>query len=104
MSITSVNKDFNRASSSAKGKIDFAAPGVDVLSTNSAGGYSLFDGTSFATAYASGLIGEFLSESKEKFSQKEIRNLLIGNVENLGDKDFNREYGHEIINFNGMVK
>ncbi len=62
ISISSVNKEFKRASSSAKGKIDFAAPGVDILSTNQDGGYSTYSGTSFATAFATGVIAALLAE------------------------------------------
>ncbi|MGR6020492.1 S8 family peptidase [Bacillus paranthracis] len=64
ISISSVNKEFKRASSSAKGKIDFAAPGVDILSTNQDGGYSTYSGTSFATAFATGVIAALLAEGR----------------------------------------
>lgn len=67
-SITAVDKNFQRLSSSAKGKIDFAAPGENVLSTNHLGEYSYYTGTSFATAYATGIIAIFLSE----FEQPEL--------------------------------
>lgn len=58
----------------AKGKIDFVAPGIKVLSTSNDGAYSLFDGASFSTAYVTGIVSRVLNEkdwevSSERFTK-----------------------------------
>ncbi|CAM4333514.1 S8 family peptidase [Bacillus paranthracis] len=97
ISISSVNKEFKRASSSAKGKIDFAAPGVDILSTNQDGGYSIYSGTSFATAFATGVISVLLAESDNKLNLDQIKKTLIERSIDLGSKGYDNEFGHGLI-------
>ncbi|MBN6887496.1 S8 family serine peptidase [Cytobacillus horneckiae] len=66
ISVTSLDKELQRSSFAALGKIDFALPGEEILSTDNNGDYSLFEGTSFATAYASGVISVLLSKYKNE--------------------------------------
>ncbi|MGR5984450.1 S8 family peptidase [Bacillus cytotoxicus] len=97
ISISSVNKEFKRASSSAKGKIDFAAPGVDILSTNQDGGYSIYSGTSFATAFATGVISVLLAESDNMLNLDQIKKILIERSIDLGSKGYDNEFGYGLI-------
>jgi subtilisin family serine protease len=69
ISVNSIKKNLKRPSSAARGKIDYIAPGVDILSTNHRGEYSLFTGTSFAAAHVTGVtslyVQDYLSKSKK---------------------------------------
>lgn len=62
ISITSIDKKLQRSGFASKGKIDFVLPGEEILTTNNDGGYSLFNGTSFATAHATGIIALILAD------------------------------------------
>ncbi|HHK5541839.1 MULTISPECIES: S8 family peptidase [Bacillus cereus group] len=97
ISISSVNKEFKRASSSAKGKIDFAAPGVDILSTNQDGGYSTYSGTSFATAFATGVIAALLAEGDNTLNLHQIKKILIERSIDLGSTGYDNEFGYGLI-------
>ncbi|AQY42491.1 S8 family peptidase [Bacillus thuringiensis] len=97
ISISSVNKEFKRASSSAKGKIDFAAPGVDILSTNQDGGYSTYSGTSFATAFATGVIAALLAEGDNTLNLDQIKKILIERSIDLGSTGYDNEFGYGLI-------
>lgn len=65
LSISAIDADMNRPSSTAKGKVDYVAPGVSIISTDPVGGYSIYEGTSFATAYATGAIAVLISDLRE---------------------------------------
>ena len=65
---------------SAIGKIDFVAPGVDILSLTPDGGYDLFDGSSFSAAFVTGIVAEYLSRndiSRNEYRQAAIFDYLI---------------------------
>ncbi|KGA96629.1 hypothetical protein AJ85_21615 [Alkalihalobacillus alcalophilus ATCC 27647 = CGMCC 1.3604] len=71
ISITSVDEDLNRSSFASKHNIDYAMPGENIYTTNKDGGYSFFDGTSFATAHATGIISILLDYYKQE--QREFK-------------------------------
>lgn len=98
ISISAVNKDLKRPSSAARGKIEFVAPGTDILTTNNNGNYSYFNGTSFATAHATGIIALILQD--RDLSNTEIISTLIENVLDLGEEGYDREYGHGLLQAN----
>ncbi|WP_253275512.1 S8 family peptidase [Rossellomorea aquimaris] len=98
LSISAVNKNFQRSNMSAKGKIDYAAPGVDIYSTTSDGSYDTFSGTSFAAAYFTGILALILSDNEN--SKNEIRKLLKPYICDLGEKDFDPDYGEGLIILN----
>ncbi|QOY36649.1 S8 family peptidase [Anaerobacillus isosaccharinicus] len=102
LSITSIREDLKRASSAAKGKIDFAAPGVDIISTDKDGGYSLFTGTSFATAYATGFIARLLEE--KDLTRDELMNVLKELAVDLGVEGYDREYGYGLLKMKNEVE
>lgn len=70
LSVSAINKDLETLSSSAKGKIDFTAPGDQILSTNKNGNYELFSGSSFAAAYVTGIIAFWINEYENNFNNK----------------------------------
>ncbi|MBY7114872.1 S8 family serine peptidase [Bacillus sp. 17RED48] len=101
ISISSVDKNFKRPISAAKGKIDFVAPGEKILSTDKNGGYSEFSGTSFAAAYASNYIAELLASelnSKGKdINSFRVKELLINLSKDLGVDGFDSSYGYGVL-------
>lgn len=98
ISISAVNKELKRPTSAARGKIDFVAPGTDILTTNNNGNYSYFNGTSFATAHATGIIALILQD--RDLSKTDIIFTLIENVLYLGEEGYDREYGHGLLQAN----
>jgi len=77
----------SRASFSNWGpEVNVAAPGVDVFSTHLDGGYATGEGTSFATAFVSGLAALLLSQDSSR-SDADIRALLRISTDDLPDGD-----------------
>ncbi|MBP2076956.1 S8 family serine peptidase [Oceanobacillus polygoni] len=93
LSIASIDKNFNIDPQSGYGKIDYSAPGVNVISTDNQGGISEFSGTSFATAYASGVIASIVSTESNITN---IKQLLDTYTLRLNEKPF---FGEGIITF-----
>jgi minor extracellular protease Epr len=96
LSVSSFNKEKKFDPLSAKGKIDYSAPGVNVTSTNNRGGYSGMNGTSFATAYATGAISALISMESLK-DYKNIEQTLQKYTIDLGDKGFDSRFGNGVI-------
>ena len=97
ISVASINKDSKRSSVSAKGKIDYAAPGEDVLSINNQGQIGLWKGTSFAAPMLTGVISVLMSQSDEDITYKNIHNFLKPYVQDLGEKGHDEEFGNGVI-------
>jgi thermitase len=77
----------SRASFSNWGpEVSVAAPGVDVFSTHLDGGYATGEGTSFATAFVSGLVALLLSEDSSR-TDADIRAILRISADDLPDGD-----------------
>ncbi|OLP64694.1 Intracellular serine protease [Bacillus pumilus] len=93
ISVTSVDENLKRSSMSAKGKIDFSAPGEKIISTDANGDYSTFYGTSFATAYVTGLIADYMSDDKPK-NVNDIYLEFKKSAVNLGERN---KYGYGLI-------
>lgn len=106
ISIGAVDSELKRASFSSKGKVDFSAPGVDILSTNNLGSYELYSGTSFATAYITGTIARILGNKEiynvpyEDDNLSYIETILKKISKDLGPAGYDMEYGHGIIILN----
>lgn len=66
LSVGSIDKDGNVDVLSAQGKIDVFAPGKDILTTSSSGGYETVRGTSFSAAYITGTLVTALSNDEIK--------------------------------------
>lgn len=91
ISVNSINQDLKLLNSSASGKIDLVAPGFEVLSTDKAGGYSTFTGTSFAAAYITGAISKLLQENS--FNKNLKDNIVI----DLGEDGYDSSYGYGFL-------
>ncbi|MCD1162801.1 S8 family peptidase [Peribacillus frigoritolerans] len=88
-SISAIDRNKKVFSYAGKGKVDFVAPGVNIPVLNIQGELEKQSGTSFATAYATGIISLVL--------QKDIKNIdeyLKSNAEELGSDD---RYGNGLI-------
>lgn len=94
LSISAINENLIRISSSAKGKVDFVAPGKDILSTDGNGKYSLFTGTSFSTAYVTGVIATVLSRTNVDLKPELVKETLINQSKKLGPE---KEYGDGLL-------
>jgi subtilisin family serine protease len=87
LSISSFDEEFKLDPFSGIGKVDYSAPGVEIVSTDNKGEYSTFSGTSFATAYATGVIASILNESDSNYNANTIREKLSHYVVKLGEKE-----------------
>ncbi|WP_139300161.1 S8 family serine peptidase [Virgibacillus chiguensis] len=70
ISVNAIDSDLNLIDASALGSTDFVAPGKDILSTDSQGGYSLYSGTSFSSAYVTGALSSWLIEYRNTINNK----------------------------------
>jgi subtilisin len=96
IAIAALGRDFKRADFSNTGKqnIDFLAPGVDILSTTTRGGYSILSGSSTAVPFAVGAASLLLS-AKRKYKL----NIRLETVEDYR-RSF-REHGVDISKYKG---
>lgn len=97
LSINSINSKLSRAGSAAKGKVDYATPGEKILSTSQNGEYEYFSGTSFSTAFASGIIARKLVEFGEITSYTSYLDFMKMLEKSVIRKEPINEYGHGIL-------
>nr|WGD63946.1 S8 family serine peptidase [Bacillus subtilis] len=83
----------------AKGKIDFVAPGVQIPVYTDKGEVKTVNGTSFATAFATGVIANILSENPH-FQRSDVISILKSTAKDLGKKGSDKEYGFGLIQYN----
>jgi minor extracellular protease Epr len=95
LSITSINDKLKKDPFSASGKVDYSAPGVNIKSTNNSGDYSIFNGTSFVTAFATGSIACLLSKNNK--DSIDLGELLQAHTLDLGVSGYDKEFGHGLI-------
>lgn len=105
ISVTSIDENYKIGDTSPKGKIDFAAPGVNIISTSSDGSYKKLSGTSLAAPYVTGLVSLIL-ENPEKFglskgniSYESIYSILKKFSKDLGKKGKDNIFGEGFIAF-----
>lgn len=79
--------------------IDYAAPGVNVLTTAPNGKYKLATGTSIASAHVSGVIALLLSQEKDKNIEEALKSTAI----DLGKPGRDEEFGEGLINANSAL-
>lgn len=85
LSISAVDQELASYSLAATGKIDFVAPGVNIPIIGKINDNNIVSGTSFATAYATSVIGYHLSNS----NNTNILSSDVIEVKNLGNKKYN---------------
>jgi thermitase len=87
-----------RSSFSTYGKhISVGAPGSDILSTLMGGGYKSISGTSMATPHVAGLAA-LVKATFPNADAAEIRSRIEKSADDLGDKGFDKYFGHGRIN------
>lgn len=79
--------------------IDFAAPGVSVLTIAPGGKYKIATGTSLSAAHLSGVVALLLSQSKSNL----IDQTLSKTATDLGKPGRDQEFGEGLINANGAL-
>ncbi len=95
LSVGAVDQSLQSASYSSTGnEIDLVAPGSDVISTTSDGGYGVMSGTSMATPHVTGAVAVFWSKNK-KWSNGQVKEKLYQTATPLGAKNI---YGNGLVN------
>jgi subtilisin family serine protease len=100
ISVAATNKLNKKAYFSNYGKIDVAAPGVEILSTVPGGGYDVKQGTSMASPHVAALAGLLASQG---LSAPEIRGRIQKTASDLGAEGKDKYYGWGLINANRAV-
>ncbi|ASB89286.1 Subtilisin [Bacillus sonorensis] len=95
ISVSSVDKNLRRDKFAAKGKVDFVAPGVQIPVLTHSGKLETVDGTSFATAFVTGIVSNILSKNPE-YERKDVLNYLKSTAKDLGRKE---DYGYGLTQY-----
>ena len=90
ISVAATNQADKKAYFSNFGKIDVAAPGVEILSTVPGGGYAYEQGTSMASPHVAALAGLLASQGR---SALEIRNRIQRTAYDLGAEGKDKYFG-----------
>jgi len=94
LAATAVDDKKRLFSMANKGRfIDYAAPGVDVLTTAPGGKYTLATGTSLSSAHLSGIVALLLSEKRGQ----SIDTTLTKTAVDLGKPGRDQEYGDGLV-------
>lgn len=107
ISLTAVDRKLKLGDYSPKGKIDFSAPGIDVVSTVGDGCYEICSGTSIAASYFTGLTALVL-QNPQRFglpagsscTRADVYNILKSFSKDLGEKGKDSIYGEGFVCFN----
>jgi subtilisin family serine protease len=98
IAVTAVDaKDQRYAQANRGSYIAFAAPGVDVLAPVEKGKHSYLSGTSFATAYVSGIVA-LLLERNRALDTGAVVDLMTAGAEELGPEGRDEDFGAGRVN------
>lgn len=73
--------------------VDIAAPGASILTTSRGGGYSYWNGTSFASPIAAGLAALVLSMNPA-LTATDVEAIIKDNADDLGASGFDQQFGY----------
>lgn len=109
ISVAAVDRSNLAAMFSSRGKVDIAAPGVDVMSCWPPKGYAKLSGTSMATPFVSGVLALVLSALKAenvkyKLLLKEISATFFKTAVDAGNPGYDSTYGWGLINPDSALK
>jgi subtilisin family serine protease len=98
IAVTAVDaKDQRYAEANRGSYIAFAAPGVDVLAPVENGKHSYLTGTSFATAYVSGIVALLLERNRD-LDTGSVVELMTAGAEDLGPSGRDEDFGVGRVN------
>lgn len=83
--------------------VDLSAPGVGVPSTNSSGGYSKWNGTSFSSPVVAGVAALVLA-ANPGLSPSQVDKILTSTTDDLGSTGYDMYYGAGRVNANRAVQ
>jgi len=99
IAVSSINRGMNVSIYSSTGKeIEFSAPGEDIVSTYLNNQYAMMSGTSQATPHVSGMFA-LLKEVYPTKSNKELRKIMQGFVEDLGATGRDSDFGYGYVKY-----
>ena len=100
LSISAIDKNMKIYKYAAKGKIDFVAPGVDIVAikTGKLSHQKELSGTSFATAYATGIIASLLNN--KEIHKETVHKDLLEYSKDLGESGCDDLYGCGLLTLN----
>lgn len=99
IAVTAVDKNMTKGSFASTGnKVEFSAPGVDIVSTYKDGKYAVADGTSQATPHVTALLA-ILKEKYPHYSNDQLRSELLKYVFDIGVEGRDSWYGHGFIQY-----
>nr|WP_261769297.1 S8 family serine peptidase [Paenibacillus xylanexedens] len=102
ISVTAIDHLENSYPYVSLGKIDFSAPGVNILTLKTDNEYHVFDGTSFAAAHVTGFVANLLSTKeflKNENMIEHIKNELLLMSKDLGEPGYDPIYGNGSLSF-----
>ncbi len=82
--------------------VDFAAPGVGIVTTNSSGGYSAYNGTSFSSPIAAG-VGALVWSINPAWRPATVESILRGSVVDLGTSGRDTTFGYGLVHGSAAV-
>jgi subtilisin family serine protease len=98
IAVTAIDaKDQRYAEANRGSYIAFAAPGVDILAPVEKGKHSYLSGTSFATAYVSGIVALLLERNRE-LDMRAVVELMTAGAEDLGPEGRDEDFGVGRVN------
>jgi subtilisin family serine protease len=104
IAVTAVDaKDQRYAKANRGSYITFAAPGVDVLAPVEKGKHSFLSGTSFATAYVSGIVALLLERNRD-LDTGAVVDLMTAGAEDLGPQGRDEDFGLGRVNAYASLK
>lgn len=103
ITIAAVDSDLQRAAFSGTGdEVEFAAPGVGIVSSSISGKYKIGDGTSTAAPFVSGMVA-VMKQAYPTFDAEQIRTALQRGAVDLGTPGRDPQYGYGLISFGNLI-
>ncbi len=104
ISVSSIDADGQLSDKAQQNdSITLTAPGVDIYSTSSSGGYGIGSGSSFAAPYAAGAAAVLLSMD-DSLKASRIKDILAGTASDAGYPGYDVCYGYGILNLEAAMK
>jgi thermitase len=98
LGIAAIDQKSNRARFSTTGNhVDFAAPGIDIITTSSNRGYTKVKGTSYSSPIVAATIANILSV-KPNLTNTQVKEILKNSATDLGTKGYDQQFGFGKIN------